>query len=105
MNRTEYLAGNRGDRDEATRLHRAYYGQLVNEQTIAAVALLIGRDRILASTDPHLNDIPLKEWDRIIKSFPLAARFDTLGDYPTLAGLVCVAKEAARQLQESAVTS
>ena len=99
--------------------HRRYYAQLVNNRTIAQVVAHIGVTRLLASADPHYNDIPLADWDRLCgyeminygyargdmtqtrpPVFPLAASFESLGDYPTQAGLVCVAKEAARQYVE-----
>ncbi len=115
--RQQYLAQSR-----EPGAHRRYYAQLVNDRTIAAVVQAIGRTRLLASTDPHYNDIPLQVWDRLCgftmanygyargdktrmsaPAFPLAQRFEELNDYPTLAGLVCVAKEAARQYVERGV--
>jgi hypothetical protein len=79
--------------------HRQYYAQLVTEHTRERVAREIGLDRLLASTDEHLNDIPLKEWDRIKPSFngPWPE-----GDHHSLAGAVCVNKEAARQIIDHA---
>jgi len=87
-------------KEEQLALHRAYYGQLVGESTIRRVVSVIGEKRLMASTDPWLNDIPLKEWDRLTASLPLAQPFKNLEDYATLAGLVCVAKEAAHQFIE-----
>lgn len=81
--------------------HRAYYAQYVNESTIAAVVRAIGAERLRASTDPHLNDIPLGEWDALTSRLPHSRRWDELGDYPTVAGLGCIAKEAARQWLEA----
>lgn len=82
--------------------HREYYAQLVDERTIATVVATIGADELRASTDPHFNDIPLRRWDVLAAILPnvLAVRFVDLGDYATLGGLVCVAKEAARQFCE-----
>lgn len=112
--RKEYMGSNLGDRVEARRLHRRYYAQFVNDDVINAVVRSIGADRILASTDEHLNDIPLQDWDRICgaiargsdiqwtggRVFRTAIKFEDVGDYATLAGLCCVAKEAARQYIE-----
>lgn len=80
--------------------HRRYYAQLVTPAARAMVARSIGMKRLLASTDPHLNDIPLHRWDRIAgtRGLTYASMWQHLGDYPTLGGLVCVAKEAARLL-------
>lgn len=114
--RADYLSASRAEQPAA---HRRYYAQLVDNRTIAQVVAHIGVTRLLASADPHYNDIPLQEWDRICgftminygyargdmtqtrpPVFPLATTFESLGDYPTQAGLVCVAKEAARQYVE-----
>lgn len=95
ITRKDYLDGN------AT--HREYYAQFVNERTIAFVVRMIGADDIKASTDAHMNDIALARWDRIAgPSLPMAATFKAAGDTSSLCGLVCVAKEAARQFKESA---
>ena len=40
-----------------------YYGQFSSEHVMAAVANYIGPERLLKSTDEHLNDIPLSIWD------------------------------------------
>jgi len=99
--RSEYMHSDLSDRSVARGLHRRYYAQFVNDRTITYVIQSIGGNRLLASTDEHLNDIPLKEWDRLSTTgMPLAAKFTDAGDYATLAGLVCVAKEAARQWLE-----
>lgn len=45
--------------------HDEYYGQWVTDQMISIVAMVIGKDRLLASTDKHLNDIPLRLWDNL----------------------------------------
>ena len=92
ITRKEYMSG------AAT--HADYYGQFVTERTRQAVAAAIGADKIRNSTDPHFNDIPLHLWDRLTTSLPAVSIRSVGDDYPTLAGLVCVAKEAARQIKE-----
>lgn len=87
-------------REKAEKLYQKYYGQLVTESTKRAVKAAIGMERLLASTDPHLNDIPLKRWDDLY--LPSIPSMKPLGDYLTPAGRVCIAKEAARQLIEEA---
>jgi len=88
--------------EERAKVHRQYYSQFVNTATIACVVSYIGADALKASTDPHLNDIPLKRWDTVAQaSLPVAVSFKSVGDYATLSGLVCVAKEAARQWLEA----
>lgn len=98
MTRDEYM---QQSRDNGPAAHRAYYGQFVNQNTINQVVRHIGAQRIKNSTNPHFNDIPLKEWDNLSNFLLLARSFKSVGDYATLAGLVCVAKEAARQFKES----
>ena len=85
--------------------HREYYGQFVNVPVKNVVSDCIGENIILHSTDPHLNDIPLKRWDNlndVIRSMcgsSLAKANGTGG--VSLSDTVCVAKEAAKQIQES----
>lgn len=55
----EYMAGS----GQAN--HHAYYSQFVNQSVRRAVLQVIGLKRLLSSTDPHLNDIPLHLWDKI----------------------------------------
>lgn len=86
---------------ERTSAHRRYYGQFVDARTIAVVVQFIGADRLRASKDPHMNDIPLPLWDRLAPNLPGSGKFKDAGDYYTLAGGVCLAKEAARQWLES----
>jgi hypothetical protein len=99
--RADYMATT-GDGDAKFTAFRRFYAQFVDGWTIAAVARYIGHNVLLASTDRHLNDIPLAWWDQIAQATPLAIRFEDVGDFCTLSGLVCVAKEAARQYIERA---
>lgn len=94
--RQDYLSAPRSEADMA---HRRYYGQFVTPATIACVVAAIGADRLLASTDPHMNDIPLPHWG--IANLPGSGKFAKAGDYYTLSGCVCLAKEAARQWLEA----
>jgi len=68
--------------------------------------------RICNSTDPHFNDIPLKEWDAIIgfeqgqtttrptTDLGLTAKLQAAGDSATACSLTCILKEAARQVRD-----
>lgn len=95
ITRKEYLA------NEAT--HNGYHAQFVTQGIRDHVQRFIGLDRIKNSNDPHMNDIPLKEWDSLTKIFgPLTnAKLKECGDYLTLATGVCILKEAARQLKDA----
>ena len=86
--------------------HAEYYGQLVTQGMKEHVARALPQS-LARSTDPHFNDIPLATWDRIGSVYRgLGPEFKKLGDFMSSAGLVCVLKEAARQVkEESRVTN
>jgi hypothetical protein len=83
--------------------HRQYYGQFVTQQVLSTVMARIGSSVIVKSKDPHFNNIPLSRWDAIFPLCPsdISKAMRACGDYPTQAGLVCIAKEAAKQIQET----
>ena len=95
--RAEYMAESQLDGPAA---HRKYFGQFVTPQTIARVVAHIGMGRLLDSTDPHMNDIPLHRWDELVPQLPGSGGFARAGGYYTRANGVCLAKEAARQWLE-----
>lgn len=87
--------------------HREYYKQFVNNAVLARVAIDIGRSRIYDTFDPNsFEDIPLEEWDKVAQRLALGGCFYLnkvfleLDDFRTQAGLVCIAKEAARQIYD-----
>jgi hypothetical protein len=98
--------------------HREYYAQFITDEMVKQVKDNIGIERIKASKDKHLNDIPMKEWDGLSGiSFKIINGSQTLASRPQVshkfvelckqAGegispstLVCVYKEIARQLAE-----
>ena len=82
--------------------HDEYYRQFVTEGVMWAVRSVISVDRLKASRDEHMNDIPLNVWDRVFPKCPAAVNqaMRDGGDYPTAAGLVCLGKAAARMLLE-----
>lgn len=96
--RQQYLAESY---EKGLEAHRRYFGQFVTPGTISRVVNTIGADRIRASTDPHMNDIPLKLWDALAPGLPGSSGFAKAGDYYTLGNGVCLAKEAARQWREA----
>lgn len=96
--------------------HREYYTQFVNDKVIERVVNTIGVNLLLASTDEHLNDIPMKKWDDLagfaFRSSEMIRRpgnidpikYEQLkeaGDGVSAAGLVCIYKEAAKQIIEA----
>jgi hypothetical protein len=46
--------------------HDTYYAQFVTDRVINHVLTYIGADTIRTSHDPHMNDILLHRWDRLI---------------------------------------
>lgn len=101
MDRKEYLASV-GRGETAFDRHRAYYAQMVSEDVLACVLAHISITRIDASKDPHFNDIAMHLWDVAASACRdcITQSMKLHGDRPTAAGLVCVVKEAARQIKE-----
>lgn len=74
--------------------HSEYYRQFCTPAVIRTVRREL-EDEIKTSVDPHFNDIPLKEWDKL--NYCVSdTLFYQCGDHPSLAGKVCVLKEAAK---------
>jgi hypothetical protein len=76
-----------------------YYNQFINEDFINKVVITIGRQKIMESTDENLNDIKLAYWDQISPPLGTMEKMKELGDYLTLSGKVCIAKEAAKNFK------
>ena len=76
-----------------------YYGQLVTQRMKEHIVRAIPQ-ALAKSTDPVFNDIPLSTWDRLGMAYSLRSEFKALGDIKSDAGMVCVLKEAARQVKE-----
>lgn len=60
-------------------------------------------NKILESKDEYMNDIPLHRWDRIgyiANNFHIRRMMRERMDYLTNAGIVCILKEAAKQIKE-----
>ena len=79
-----------------------YYGQFVTDTIRFIVEGTIGVERIMRSTDPHLNDISLYSWDRLeplIKPL-IKEQMKKAGDHVALSSVVCVAKTAAKLIRK-----
>lgn len=80
--------------------HHEYYIQFATPALRRVVATNIGVERIKSSADPHMNDIPLADWDRQpVALYYNAKRMKQAEDYLTLAGAVCIAKAIAREIK------
>lgn len=84
------------DGSKGADLHHAYFSQYVNKWHIETVLQRIGADKLLASRDFHLNDIPLKMWDDLPMTAHIATKAKEFGDNTSLSTKVCVYKTAAR---------
>lgn len=80
--------------------HRQYYAQFVTENTKLRVKQVVGEAKIVASTDEHFNDIPLKTWDSVGSLQAVFGQLSECDDFLTFAGEVCINKEAAEQIRE-----
>lgn len=80
--------------------HDDYYSQFVNEN-IKLLVLERFNIEILQSAyavDHHFNSLPLPIWDKLTLLFSCNNEMKILGDYSTLAGKVCILKQAAKML-------
>jgi len=78
-----------------------YYQQFVTVGVKLAVNDRFGIKRLTEAyeQDKSFNSIPLKEWDETkILYKTVCERIREAGDFPTLSGQVCIAKQAARML-------
>lgn len=86
----------------AAQVHNEYYAQFATKNVVDYVRQAIGTDAIMASNDPHFNDIPLRKWDNLhaaISALTTKLRHEA-GDVSCLAFSVCVAKRAAEKIKE-----
>ena len=84
--------------------HRQYYAQFVDDSVRRMVEQYFTLETLRASTDEHLNDIPLRRWDSLaimlVHYSSIRELLREYGDFWSLAGGVCILKEAAHQLVE-----
>lgn len=94
ITRSQYMA------DKTPGAHQRYYSQFVTAETREHIRRHFGVDRLTKTfaEDRHLNAIPLNEWDSAAAGLPHADIWDEVGDFATMAGMTCIAKEAATQL-------
>ena len=114
MNRTEYINANnltdgKYDPIKGEKTHREYYSQFVTPE-IKQLVLSFLQSELKRPKYKHLtkaqiiansfNDIKLNLWDNLTQFIRTKEALEAKGDYPTLAGKVCILKEAARQITE-----
>ena len=96
--------------------HQTYFRQFVNKAVMNLVISVIGKDKILASTDKHFNDIPLAKWDALSGGYNASiptSRLLSLSNmftqsperavpFISLSDCVCTLKAAAAMIREGA---
>ena len=98
MNREQYL-----DSHDGEKAFKAYYGQFVDDGVKQQVMQVIGKNKILKSTDDYFNDIPMRRWHKVFNGVlprHIVERLRIAGDGPCVWTSVCVAKVAAMQIVE-----
>ena len=93
LTRKQYMAG--------ACTHDEFYSQFVTTDTIRRVVTAIGKDKILASTCEHFNDIPLRLWDALVPRLPGSELVTRAETFYTLGMGVCIAKQAAKIYKDS----
>ena len=82
--------------------HRQYYAQYVTPEVTGEVLNRWSRETLLASfqEDNFFNSLitPLRLWGEIPLPKDTDSKMRRRGDYLTLAGRVCICKEAAQQI-------
>lgn len=88
--------------------HHDYYLEIALEADLRVPEHVM--ERVRASNDPHLNDVPLFMWDALARgiiqpdsgmSYPVVKALQQRGDNGSLAGIVCALKALARHLRDS----
>lgn len=98
MTRKEFWTRFDANPDSAYDLHREYYAQFVTPEITNALKPLI--PRILTSTAPVFNDIPLETWDRLPQFTTVAQHIQRMQGAVAMSDWTCIYKEAARQIYQ-----
>jgi hypothetical protein len=78
--------------------HQAYYEWLSDFIGIGYMSIPFSAEQVAASKDPHLNDLPLAQWDWMHSS----VRSSAVGLSWSLSDTVCCLKALARKRQAEA---
>ena len=83
--------------------YNEYYAQFITEQIVNYVQASIGKEKILASKDPHFNDIKLFAWDILAQVILQSTQYlrKAAGESGSLSASVCIAKAAAEQIRSN----
>ena len=94
--RTDYLNG--------ICTHREYYAQFVTNYHKQILLARVSKEQLQKHVEAqdeinHKDRIPLEKWDAMAPCVTVSLK--EYDDYLTLAGQVCILKEAAKQISES----
>ncbi len=105
--RRAYYMDNYGQGDdwqeEGARLHHGYYSWVADYIGATVTDLPVDRLRILASCDPHFNDIDLKVWDRCHGRMLSLARARGVSSGWSNSDTVCTLKAIAKRIRNGEV--
>lgn len=101
MTRDEYMSAEKltdgaYDGSKGYDVHHAYFAQFVTSEVTETLLSYIRPERLLASRDIHLNDVPLHLWDNLPYLPIIMSKAKEFGDNTSLSTKVCVYKTAAR---------
>lgn len=101
MNRKEYMDADKltngaYDGSKGYDVHHAYFSQFVTPEVTQIMLDYIGAEKLLASRDVHLNDIPLNRWDALPFPWGMEKKIREAGENMSLSTKVCIFKTAAR---------
>ena len=100
---------------DSSNMHRKYYGQFVNENVKRTLLFTISKAELLSSKDEHLNDISMRKWDALggfaFRGSEMIMKPTSIepvdiklireaGEGVSASTMVCIYKEAARQIIE-----
>lgn len=93
--------------------HAEYFGQFDSTAVRCAILRVIPMSDLMASRDPHMNDIKLSRWDNIrldgeaLRKLTIAnGHADASGHYVyALSDIVCLAKEVAKRMVAEQLSS
>jgi len=94
ISRLDYLNGKAS--------HEEYYNQFVTPGILQRVKRFSPK-ALEDGITQDFNNIPLPLWEQLMPIVPAEVhnKLKACGDYPTKAGVVCILKEAARQLLQT----
>jgi hypothetical protein len=92
--------------EDSENLHDTYYRQFVTDGIKQMVLNRFGLDKLKVHVTKKMDEkgyIPLDKWDAMAGGYGSKlgeSKMKEVGDYPSLAGAVCILKQAAKMIVE-----